>query len=74
MTPQSISVHKQCIQLATNLRLLGFGGSVPGFQHGKQIWEGLIYMMVVELLHIVWLVRFSFQDGGGICRGVQPSG
>ena len=42
MTLQSINVHKQCIQLASNLRLVGFGGSVPGFQHGKQIWDGML--------------------------------
>jgi predicted MPP superfamily phosphohydrolase len=40
MTSQSINLHKQCIQLAPNLRLIGFGGSIPGFQNEKKTWDG----------------------------------
>jgi len=28
------------VTLAPNLHLVGFGGSVPGFQNRKKVWDG----------------------------------
>lgn len=35
-----LNVHSRKVQIAPNLILLGFGGSVPGFVDGKKVWEG----------------------------------
>eukprot|EP00118_Oscarella_pearsei_P015540 m.140538 g.140538 ORF g.140538 m.140538 type:complete len:289 (+) comp38312_c0_seq6:264-1130(+) len=40
MTMTSINVHGRCVRLTDDLSLVGFGGSIPGYQNGKQVWEG----------------------------------
>ncbi|XP_062521365.1 uncharacterized protein LOC134196284 isoform X2 [Corticium candelabrum] len=48
MTPQSISLHKRSVQLTPSLRLIGFGGSVPGVQNGEKVFEGFPYQTEEE--------------------------
>ena len=33
-------VHKETWRVTSDLVLMGFGGSVPGYQNGQQVWNG----------------------------------
>ena len=37
------NVHLKKVTMAPRLHLLGIGGSVPGYLHGQQHWEGYPY-------------------------------
>ena len=37
------NVHLRQVGVAPNLHLLGAGGSIPGFRHGKQCWGSFPY-------------------------------
>lgn len=38
-----LNVHSRKVTIAPKLHLLGFGGSVPAFQDGKELWKGFPY-------------------------------
>jgi len=41
LTTSSISLHKRQHKLAEGLGIIGFGGSLPGFNEtGKEVWYG----------------------------------
>mmetsp|Transcript_15823 Transcript_15823/g.61827 ORF Transcript_15823/g.61827 Transcript_15823/m.61827 type:complete len:281 (+) Transcript_15823:7-849(+) len=43
MTEHSSNFHNAFVPIARGLLLCGFGGSVPGYRNGQQVWEGYPY-------------------------------
>eukprot|EP00117_Sycon_ciliatum_P001120 scpid87315/ scgid6916/ len=40
MSKSSVMIHKSLCRVTPSLVLAGFGGSVPGYVHGQQVWKG----------------------------------
>uniref|UniRef100_A0A7S1C9Z9 Calcineurin-like phosphoesterase domain-containing protein n=1 Tax=Bicosoecida sp. CB-2014 TaxID=1486930 RepID=A0A7S1C9Z9_9STRA len=43
LTSHSTSAHNRAVRIAPGLSVVGFGGSVPAYQDGKQRWLGFPY-------------------------------
>lgn len=43
------NVHLRCLSIAPNLYVAGLGGSVPGYQDGKKLWDGFPYRNQEEM-------------------------
>ena len=62
MTPQSISLHKRSVQLTPSLRLIGFGGSVPGVQNGEKVFEGYrSWLFMILAVRMLAALGFPYQ-------------
>lgn len=43
LTSHSTNVHNRALQVLPGLTVLGFGGSVPAYKDGEQVWRGFPY-------------------------------
>jgi predicted phosphodiesterase len=51
----ALNLHEKHVRLAPGLRLVGWGGSVPSVQDGKQVWVGYPWQME-EQVRTAWAV------------------
>lgn len=49
LTQHSVNIHGTAYKLAEGLQIVGFGGSLPGYNKDKQIWAGWPFKSDVEL-------------------------
>ncbi|EGR32261.1 spfh domain band 7 family protein [Ichthyophthirius multifiliis] len=53
ITQHSYNIHKSVFEINTSLSVIGFGGSIPGYQHiqGEQklVWEGFPFLNEEEI-------------------------